>query len=66
MLITIRTSPVRRKSSSVRNSSRPSVVVPLRFSARITPQPAARNADSSSDRKRDQTAKFNCEKSHSL
>jgi hypothetical protein len=39
--------------------------VPLRFSARITPQPAARKADSSSDRKRDQAAKFNCEKSHS-
>lgn len=32
--VTISTSPCRRKSSTVRNSSRPTVVVPLRFSAR--------------------------------
>ena len=42
MRVTIRTSPARRKSRTVFSSSRPCVVVPLRFSARITLQPAAR------------------------
>ena len=36
--VTIKTSPDRRKSSTVRNSSRPAVVVPLRFSERIKSQ----------------------------
>src|SRR6266446_9777002 len=34
--VTINTSPLRRKSRTVRNSSRPCVVVPDRFSARMT------------------------------
>jgi hypothetical protein len=42
--VTMSTSPLRMKSSTVRNSSRPAVVVPLRFSARMTSQPAALNA----------------------
>jgi hypothetical protein len=41
MRVTISTSPSRRKSSTVRNSSsRPSVVVPDRFSDRIVVQPS--------------------------
>jgi hypothetical protein len=42
--VTMRTLPMRRKSSTVRNSSRPAVVVPLRFFARIVSHPAAFNA----------------------
>jgi hypothetical protein len=37
---TMSTSPSRRKSSTVRNSSRPCVVVPDRFSERIVVQPS--------------------------
>ena len=44
MRVTISTSPLRRNSSTVRNSSRPDVMVPDRFSARMTSQPAARKA----------------------
>jgi hypothetical protein len=46
MRVTISTSPWRMKSNTVRSSSRPAVVVPLRFSARTMSQPAARKADS--------------------
>jgi hypothetical protein len=42
--VPMRTSPACRNSSTVRSASRPSVVVPLRFSARMTSQPAARSA----------------------
>jgi hypothetical protein len=35
MRVTIRTSPACKNSSTVRSASRPSVVVPLRFSARM-------------------------------
>jgi hypothetical protein len=44
MRVTISTSPARRKSRMVLSSSRPLVVVPLRFSARMTAQPAAFSA----------------------
>jgi hypothetical protein len=43
------TSPGRRKSRTVCSASRPCVVVPLRFSARIVSQPAARNTASRID-----------------
>jgi hypothetical protein len=46
MRVTISTSPFRKKSIKVRSSSRPAVEVPLRFSDRITSQPAALNAAS--------------------
>jgi hypothetical protein len=42
--VTISTSPLRRNSRTVRNSSRPAVLAPLRFSARMTSQPAAFSA----------------------
>jgi hypothetical protein len=41
--VTTSLSPLWRKSSTMRNSSRPAVVVPLRFSARMMSQPAAFN-----------------------
>jgi hypothetical protein len=44
MRVTISTSPARRKSSTVRSSSRPVAVVPLRFSERIKSQPVAQGA----------------------
>jgi hypothetical protein len=44
MSVTIRTSPDRRKSKIVISSVRPVVLVPLRFSERMTSQPAAFNA----------------------
>ena len=50
MRVTIRTSSLRRKSSTVRSSSRPAVVVPLRFSDLIISHPAARRAFSRSSR----------------
>jgi hypothetical protein len=46
MRVTIRTSPACKNSSTVRSASRPSVVVPLRFSALMTWQPAALSAAS--------------------
>lgn len=46
ILVTIRTSPLRRNSSTVLHSSRPLVLVPLRFSDRMTSQPAALSAAS--------------------
>ena len=46
MRVTMRTSPLRSKSSTVRNSSRPSVVARLLFSARITSHRAALKAAS--------------------
>jgi hypothetical protein len=42
--VTISTSPACKKSSTVWSASRPSVVVPLRFWARMTSQPAALSA----------------------
>jgi hypothetical protein len=48
MRVTIRTSPACKNSRTVRSASRPWVVVPLRFSARITSQPAVRSAASAS------------------
>jgi hypothetical protein len=46
ILVTMSTSPGCRNSRTVRSASRPSVVVPLRFSARMTSHPAARSAAS--------------------
>ena len=51
--VTISTSPSRRKSSTVRSSSRPSVVVPDRFSDRIVPQAPICGSEGGSDRLRD-------------
>jgi hypothetical protein len=39
--VTTRVSPFCRKARTVASSVRPSVVVPLAFSSRMTPQPAA-------------------------
>ena len=44
MRVTTSVSPGCTKSSSTCNSVRPSRRLPLAFSARITPQPAARSA----------------------
>jgi hypothetical protein len=46
MLVTVSTSRVRKKSITVRNFSCPAVVVPDRFSARITSHVAGRYFDS--------------------
>jgi hypothetical protein len=46
MRVTVSTSPGRRKSRTICSSFRPCVVVPLRFSARMVSQAAARNAAS--------------------
>ena len=48
--VTTRVSPARTKSSKVASSVRPSRVVPVTFSERITSQPAARRAASCSPR----------------
>ena len=46
MRVTTSTSPLRRKSSSSCSSLRPALSPPLRFSARMTLQPAARSFSS--------------------
>jgi hypothetical protein len=46
ILVTIRTSPDRRKSKIVCSSARPAVLAPLRFSERMTSHPASFSAAS--------------------